>query len=194
MTDPEPEERAVSEESSNPAEGNLPLEFLGDGTKPLEIKSLAVDADGTVTRQAPPSLFVFRFTYLEIPFAARVSENGSDKNLNIEADLGPLPYTAEAPKLRKPLLALLDALKAEGNFRLSLSLQKRIILEGEIPMDAALTPVNIIASLTTLLVHADPYLELIGHQLVGRTPLHAANSNVDGASVNGAGALEAESD
>ncbi len=104
----------MSEDSANPAEGNLSLDFLGDGTTPLEIKSLAVDADGTVTRQPPPSPFAFRFTYMEIPFSACVSEKGSDKNLNIEADFGPLPYTAEAPKLRKPLLALLDALKDEG--------------------------------------------------------------------------------
>lgn len=181
----------MSEDSVNPAEGNLPLDFLGDGTKPLEIKSLAVDADGTVTRTVPPTLFAFRFTYLEIPFSACVSEDGGNKNLHIEADLGPLPYTAEAPKLRKPLLALLDALKAEGNFQLSLSPRKRIILEGEIPMDTAMTPVNIIASLTTLLVHTDPYLELIAHQFMGRTPLQAANSNVGSASVNGAGAPEA---
>ncbi len=61
------------------------------------------------------------------------------------------------------------------------------------PIDTALTPVNIIASLTTLLVHTDPYLELIAHQLMGRNPLHAANSNVDSANANGTDAPEAES-
>lgn len=171
----------MSEDSGNPTETNLPLDFLGDGTQPLEIKSIAIDADGTVSRRPPPSPFRFCFTYLEVPFSASVSENGGDLNLHIEADLGPLPYSAEAPKLRKPLLALLDALKDEGKFRLSLSPEKRIILEGEMPVEYALTPVNIISSLTTLLIHTDPYLELITNQLLGGPNLDAANSNVNGA-------------
>lgn len=185
ITDPEPEEQAMSEDSANPTEGNVPLDFLGDGTVPLEFQSLSVDADGTVTRKAPPSSFAFHFTYLEIPFSASVSEKGSKIYLNIEADFGPLPYTAEAPKLRKPMLALLDALKDEGTFRLSLNPQKRIILEGEMLVEYALTPVNIISSMTTLLVQTDPYLELIANQLVSLTPPHAANSNLDSASANG---------
>ncbi len=172
----------MSKDSANRAESYLPLKFLGEGETPLELKSLAVDADGTVTRQPPPSPFAFRFTYLEIPFAACVSVNGSNRNLNIEADFGPLPYTAEAPKLRKPLLALLEALKDEGKFQLTLSHQKRIILEGEMPVEYALTPVNIISCMTTLLVHTGPYLELITNLLMGRTTLPADNSNVDSAS------------
>ncbi len=174
----------MSEESINPAEDGLPLDFLGDGTEPLEVNSITVDADGNVTRRVPPSPFNFCFTYLEIPFSARVSEDGGNKNLNVTADFGPMPYTAEAPKLRKPLLALLDALKAEGTFRLSLNTRKRIMLAGEIPMEAALTPVNIIASLTTLLVHTDPYLDLISDQFMHSTPPQAANSNVNGESAN----------
>lgn len=176
----------MSEDIANPAEGNVPLDFLGDGTAPLELKTLVVNADGAVTRQAPPSPFAFNFTYLEIPFSACISQNGSDINLNVEADLGPLPYTAEAPKLRKPLLALLEALKNDGKFQLSLTPQKRILLEGYMPMDTSLTPVNIISNLTALLVHTDPYLELIAHQIVGSAPIQAANSNVKSDSTDGA--------
>ncbi len=147
--------------SPQPTDPKVDLGALGGRQRPVEIGTIAFGEDGTVEHRPPPSPLDFRFVYREIPFLAALRSEEEKTTLAIQADLGILPYSLEFRDKRDRLLDCLALLDRAAPGVIGLNRHKRIAYRDEIEIPRALSPVNILAYLTALLLDAGPYLELL---------------------------------
>ncbi len=155
----------MTDNSSQPTGPKVDLGALGGRQRPVEIGTLAFDEDGTVEHRPPPSPLEFRFVYREIPFLAALRSEEDKITLAIEADLGFLPYSLEFREKRDCLLDCLALLDRAAPGAIHLTRHKRIAYRDEIEIPRALSSVNILAYLTSLLLNAGPYLEILAEPL-----------------------------
>lgn len=155
----------MTEISPQPAEPKSPLGTLGDQQRPVEISTLSFNEDGTVDHHPPPCPLDFRFVYREIPFLAGLKRDGDKTYLAIRADLGILPYTLEYREKRDRLLDCLALLTWTAPGPIMLTKHKRIAYRDKLEIPSALSPVNILAYLTKMLLKAGPYLEFMADPL-----------------------------
>ncbi len=151
--------------SPQPTDPKLDLGALGGNQRPVEIATLAFGEDGTVEHRPPPSPLDFAFVYREIPFLAALRRDGGKTTLAIQADLGILPYSLEFREKRDRLLDCLALLDRAAPGAIALNRHKRIAYRDEIEIPQALSPVNILAYLTKLLLDAGPYLKILAEPL-----------------------------
>jgi hypothetical protein len=159
------EAASVTDISPQPIDPKLDLGALGERQRPVEIGTLAFGEDGTVEHRPPPSPLDFHFVYREIPFLAALRSEEDKTTLAIEADLGILPYSLEFREKRDRLLDCLALLDQATPGAIVLNRHKRIAYRDEVEIPQALSPVNILAYLTRLLLEAGPYLELLSEPL-----------------------------
>lgn len=133
---------------------------------PLDVEALEalpVDAGG---------LIQFDFAFRSIRFVARYQEHpaegGSGGRLKLAGDVGPVPFTAEAPAARAGLAQIvLDAADLLGpSFRF---IDGRIVLANQFDIEHPVTASKLISVAARFLVPAIPYLDLIAVYL--RPPL-----------------------
>ena len=148
-----------------PTDSKVNLGALGGRQRPVEIGTITFSEDGTVEHRPPPSPLDFRFVYREIPFLAALRREEEKTTLVIQADLGILPYSLEFREKRDRLLDCLALLDQATPGAIVLNRHKRIAYRDEVEIPQALSPVNILAYLTRLLLNAGPYLELLSEPL-----------------------------
>ena len=151
--------------SPQPTDPKVDLGTLGGRHRPVEIGTRAFDEDGTVEHRPPPSPLDFRFVYREIPFLAALRREEETITLAIHADLGILPYSLEFREKRDRLLDCLALLDRAAPGAIVLNRHKRLAYRDEVEIPQALSPVNILAYLTGLLLNAGPYLEFLSEPL-----------------------------
>lgn len=151
--------------SPQPTDPKVNLAALGGRQRPVEISTITFSEDGTVEHRPPPSPLDFRFVYREIPFLAAIGREEEKTTLVIQADLGILPYSLEFREKRDRLLDCLALLDQATPGAIVLNRHKRIAYRDEVEIPRALSPVNILAYLTRLLLNAGPYLELLSEPL-----------------------------
>ncbi len=156
---------SLTDISPQPTDPKVNLGTLGGRQRPVEIGTLAFGEDGTVEHRPPPSPLDFRFVYREIPFLAALRSEEEKTTLAIEADLGILPYSLEFREKRDRLLDCLALLDQATPGAIVLNRHKRIAYRDEVEIPRALSPVNILAYLTRLLLNAGPYLDLLSEPL-----------------------------
>jgi hypothetical protein len=159
------ETASVTDISPQPTGPKVDLYALGKRKRPVEIGTLAFDDDGTVEHRPPPSPLDFAFVYREIPFLAAVKRKEEETYISIEADLGILPYSLEFREKRDRLLDCLALLDRAAPSAIVLTSHKRISYRDEVEMPQALSSVNILAYVTSLLLKAGPYLDLLREPL-----------------------------
>lgn len=151
--------------SPQPIDPKVDLGALSGRQHPVEIGTLTFDEDGTVEHRPPPSPLDFRFVYHEIPFLAALRREEEKTTLAIQADLGILPYSLEFREKRDRLLDCLALLDRAALGAIVLTRHKRIAYRDEIEIPEALSSVNILAYLTSLVLNAGPYLEILAEPL-----------------------------
>ena len=159
------EEAFLTDISPQPTDPKVDLGALGGRQRPVEIGTIAFGEDGTVEHHPPPSPLDFRFVYREIPFLAALRREEEKTTLAIQADLGILPYSLEFREKRDRLLDCLALLDRAAPGAIFLDRHKRIAYRDEVEIPRALSPVNILAYLTGLLLDAGVYLELLSEPL-----------------------------
>jgi hypothetical protein len=131
---------------------------IGDLSLPLDLHALT---SGSEIAAAPaPREFSFRFTYRQIPVAARHLPGGEAGRLELSGDLGPFPYSAESSVARAELQIVLDAANGHLGRRFVVS-RGRIQLVGAFPLPHPVTAVQLITGLAQFLTRVKPYLETI---------------------------------
>lgn len=129
---------------------------------PFEVNSVAVGADGRLTRVDPRERpFRFHFGCLGLRFTAATRHHDGDLWLQVSAKAGPLPYSAESPERRQNAFSILRASLGLRHARLGISRDRQIELIGEIPLAARLTPVNVISATTELVLELKPLVGLL---------------------------------
>lgn len=118
---------------------------------------LPIDVD-SMDRLPTGGTMQFDFTYRGILFAGQCMATEASATIKIVGDVGPMPYTAEAPAARVGLSHII--MHANGLlgrvFRLA---GDRILVGGE----ATVTPVNatrLLAVVAGMLIPVSPYLDL----------------------------------
>lgn len=142
---------------------------LGDYKMPIDIHHLGVEDAG---REAGTRRDNFRFTFVwrMLKFQAAYHEKDGAE-VDLTAEIGPFPFSAESPQARIDLKAILTA--ANGQLGPVFQLrQNRIVLIRRLPVTLPVTAVELITAITAFLLRLAPYLDCIA--TVMATPLEVA--------------------
>ena len=147
--------------------------ILGDYKMPIDIHHLGVEDNG---HEAGTARKQFRFSYQwrHLKFQVAYHEAEGAK-LDLTADLGPFPFSAESPQARVDLEAILN----EANSALGLVFQLRqghIHLIRQLPVQLPVTAVGLVTTLTSFLVRLPPYLDCIS--MVMASPLEVSQGAI----------------
>lgn len=140
------------------------LRLAAEEKLPIEMGRIVWRSDGRLERRGEGESLTFKFVYRGVRFEGRLDMTDTG-NMAVTADLGPLPYTAEAAGTRHQLLRLVrGAVSKRGlHFVVSTDQVLRIAAEGTTPRPR--TPTSCLATLCSLLLRLRPWLELIGDLL-----------------------------
>jgi len=147
-------------DSVNPITHHAELINRLGATLPIELDRLALPQTMGVT-VAPTNEIVFRFAYLDVPFAGRVERRGVGAVLRLTGDLGPLPFTAQAAERRRRALWTIAAACRETELDWSVSEKQAIAVAGEIELARPLTPAAMVSGAIALLLQGERYLKFL---------------------------------
>lgn len=133
---------------------------IGNQVLPLDIHAVAADANGNLLEVTWEGPVRFQFDHMGWLVEARLNETDAAR-LDLSADLGPLPFTAEARAERADLQAIVDAANAHLGRVLEVTAERRIRLVSGGSVALPLTAVSLIAAVARLLAPVTPYLELL---------------------------------
>lgn len=139
------------------------VDFLSSQPAPLEVGSFDIGSDGTVARRSEGQPIQFSFVHRGVLVAVTVEEVGGVRRVRLFGNLGLLPYSAESRERRAGALQVLQAAAQTLNGRFRVTSDQKILLtcEADLPSDLVLTPPNLLARVTAMLVAAKPYLDLL---------------------------------
>ncbi|HVI50997.1 MAG TPA: hypothetical protein VM661_07295 [Candidatus Sulfotelmatobacter sp.] len=143
--------------------------ILGDTKMPIDIHHLGVE-DGDHEAGTKRDNFRFTFVWRMLKFQAAYHEQGGAE-MDLSAEIGPFPFSAESPQARVDLKAIIAA----ANSQLGPVFQERqgrIVLIRRLPVILPVTAVGLITAVTGFLLKIAPYLDCIA--TVMATPLEVA--------------------
>lgn len=140
---------------------------------PAELSELQFLADGRVALRQERTAVEFSFRACGLIFSAvtRAAEPGPV--LQVAAEVGPDPYSAEGVQMREATHAVIRASHASPSCRLMVSQQKRIYCIGRARLDDTWTPTALLAAAAELVLAARPYLTVL-RDVLPRWPKPAA--------------------
>lgn len=132
--------------------------IVGNQRLPLDIHAVGLDAGGHLI-EAERRDFSFRFTYRRILLSVRF-RSGEAPIVEIQGQLGSLPFSAESAVLRGQLMAIIRSANEHlgGGFQIA---RGRIRLSGSIEVAAPVTAVGLVGAIARFLLPRKPYLEII---------------------------------
>jgi hypothetical protein len=141
------------------------LNFLANHPLPVELGTITVGPDGT-PQSHERTVINFTFDYTGTEFAAAVEPMEDGAKLRIDADLAPMPYTAEGRDRRRDLQVIIRASRTGLKYgRLTLDRQRHIHLVSEMVLERPVTPASLVTAATRLLIAATPWIALLRHHL-----------------------------
>jgi hypothetical protein len=144
---------------------------LAETAFPLEVNSLYVDADGELNRIDPRERpFGFRFECLGLRFAAVTRVRKGTLLLQLVANVGPVPYTAESQDRRRDALAIIRSSLALPHINMGMSRDRQIEIVGEFPLPEPLTPVSVVSAAAELVLEIKPYITLLADFVPAASP------------------------
>ncbi|HIJ63142.1 MAG TPA: hypothetical protein HPQ04_10670 [Rhodospirillaceae bacterium] len=132
--------------------------ILGNERLPLDLHAVAADAEGRLAGAKARDI-AFRFTYRHIPLSVRIRA-GDSPVVEIQGQIGPMPFSAESASARVTLTAVLAAANEHlgETFRV---VGGRIRISGTVAPDNPVTAVGLVTALTAFLLPRKPYLTII---------------------------------
>ena len=128
------------------------------------LKLVAPGADGPAERNREFGLPSFHFEFVGLLFEAEVVP-GAAPLVRLKADLGPLPYTIEAPQQRRWMLRIVAASKRLKRGTLAIGEDGMVRLNAETAPAADGGPVGVLAAVTALLLDFKPHLEIVADMM-----------------------------
>jgi hypothetical protein len=139
---------------------NLPT-VLNRPPAPAEMNGLDVLDDGSVALKRERANVEFGFRACGLPFSAVTRMTDSGPVLQIAAEIGAAPYTAEGVALREAVRAIIRSSHGSPSCRLMVSKQKRIYCVGRAHLDETWTPTALLTVAAELVLEARPYLRVL---------------------------------
>jgi hypothetical protein len=144
------------------------LSFFASQTAPIETNSIWFGPDGMPAHRDFKTPVSFTFDCAGVTLTARAGREVDEAWLEVEGDLGPLPFSAESREARSELIAILLAAKLTDHRYFGIGPDQRIRLRGEIPLTCPLTPAAILTGVTTFTLAVRPFIELLIEALPAR--------------------------
>lgn len=153
----------------------LRITRLAETAFPLELNSLSVGEDGELHRTDPRTRpFGFTFECLGLRFTASTRVRQGKLWLQLAANVGPVPYTAESMDRRRDTLAIMRSAATLPHGRVGISPDRQIEVSGELQLSEPLTPAHVLAAATELILEIKPYAALLADFLPAKGR-HAAS-------------------
>ena len=128
------------------------------------LRRVAPGADGADEASRDLGLPSFHFQFAGLPFQAEVVP-GASPLVRLKADLGPLPYTIEAPQQRHWMLRIVAASKRLKRGTLAIGEDGMVRLSAETAPASEGGPVAVLAAVTALLLDFKPHLEVVADMM-----------------------------
>lgn len=139
------------------------LAQVAEGALPLGLNAVTMTADG-VPSIRPPQPVKLNFFADGLPFHAAVSPEGDGAICQIWAEVGHIPYTAQAPERRRKLLAALRAMPKLERARFVVQDQK-ILLASETRHAGPVAAEDLMYEAVALIQEGRPFLRILGEWL-----------------------------
>ena len=141
------------------------IELVGRPEGPPRIGEFVIDDQGRLRARTDGAPLAFGFSYRGVDFITEV-QTGEDARIRLSAELGKLPYRAEAGERRDLSRRIVDATHRLPHGRLSLSIDQDVLLTAEMPAPSPLTPASLMAALTAALLDFRPYIDLLSEVML----------------------------
>ncbi|HEX6979623.1 MAG TPA: hypothetical protein VF342_10010 [Alphaproteobacteria bacterium] len=145
------------------------LEMLASDGLAILIDNVEIDPDGTV-RRSPRQRFSFRFDFEGATFTAEARPDRGDWIIDLTAELGPLPYSAESLAARTAIQALVAARAGSSGLHIDLDDAINLVIRGNVVVPQPVTPVALLTSITEALLELRPSLRRLAELLASATP------------------------
>lgn len=155
-----PERSENNETAPVPDELRSAMALVGRPEGPPRIGEFEIDEQGRLRARADGAPLAFGFSYRGVDFVTEV-QTGAETCIRLSAELGKLPYRAEAGERRDLTRRIVDATRHLPHGRLTLSIEQDILLTAEVPAPAPLTPAGLMAALAAALLDFRPYIDLL---------------------------------
>lgn len=128
---------------------------------PAEMNEVDVLDDGSVVLNRERANVTFGFRACGLPFSAETRLTDSGPVLQIAADIGGDPYSAEGVDMREAVHAVIRSSHASPSCRLMVSKQKRIYCVGKAHLNESWTPTALLTAAAELVLEARPFLMVL---------------------------------
>ena len=125
---------------------------------PVEVGHFELDESGQLRKRDENAPLAFTFRFHGLRFQAEV-EVGSERQVRLTVPLGKMPFTAEAPTLRRHLRELVQLSKSRREGCVLLSPTQDLVFRAEAQSPAPFTPVSVMATVVSLLLKSQPPLD-----------------------------------
>ncbi len=147
-----------------------PLPLLNVQSIPPDEPRLRVKSDGSLEIGKPGGQIEFSFQFMGRRFDANTRPTASGMVLQVSAEIGPLPYSAEGGGIRSAVFAIIDSSQLMDGVRLVISNRRWIYCIGKAVMKTDWTQKDAISAATRLALTAKPYLQMLNDTLPKRPP------------------------
>jgi hypothetical protein len=147
------------------------LSFFASQTVPIETNSIWFGPDGMPAHRDFKSPVSFTFVCAGATLTARAGREDSEAWLEVDGDLGALPFSAESRDARSEVIAILLAARLTDHRYFGVGPDQRIRVRGEIPLTCPLSPASILTGVTMFTLAVRPFIELLIEALPARPDL-----------------------
>lgn len=147
---------AASDEMTNPAA----FAFLVEQTSPLEVGSVSITHDGTMSRRDKADPIRFGFQFAGRTFEAEARPQDGKLLVEFTASIGVLPYTVQNRTLRATLLRVLAGLRGTGLIW-ELGAHQQLRVGGRTLMETPATATRIVGTVVSTLLPVRAYFDLL---------------------------------
>jgi hypothetical protein len=147
-----------------------PLPLLHAQSIPPDEPRLRLKSDGTLEIGRPGGQIEFSFRFMGRRFEANTRPTASGMVLQLSAEIGPLPYSAEGGGIRSAAFAVIDASHLMDGARLVISQHRWIYCIGKAMLKDGWTRNDAISASVRLMLTAKPYLQMLSDILPKRPP------------------------
>lgn len=128
------------------------------------LKLVVPGADGSADPNRDLGLPSFGIEFIGLPFQVEVVP-GAAPLVRLKADLGPLPYTIEAPQQRHWMLRIVAASKRLKRGTLAIGEDGMVRLSAEAAPAAEGGPIGVLSAVIALLLDFKPHLEVLADMM-----------------------------
>lgn len=132
---------------------------------PLDPGTIFLTPEGVLGIAKPPRPAKLHFFADGLPFNVAVSFDGESSICQVWAEIGHIPYTAQAPDRRRQLLAVLRAIQGLRHVQFLVQGGQKILLFSEQRLDGQATPEDLIHQTVLAIQEARPYLRILAPYL-----------------------------